>query len=557
MASAEYPKPCSKTTAFNAFIKDASNVTTFQTTTFDNKNVAFVGTLIGRNVNLYLPFPLKNQWDKLEKKLYNTWKCQLCKERMKTYKCYIDTHGMVACRSDIEVDKYIMSAKTTVTSMNTVIKKLPNSNAYDLWSLLPVTSDLVHPEVSGQSADESESFKHFHLTYDALTDEEVNVSDLTKAFRRYVPAIKILLNKITPSLRNTLTAFKSILEVETYAKVLIPGTDWLLMICKLMKKEFYKMSIFEQMQLLGDIICKSRISEDDNNDVVITDYHQANKSILTLLEIGTLRGIDKMKMELVSKWGSPSTYQRRTKEPTLKMAQIAMGQLKDFTNTIHTTAEIETHADTVKITKKPEGPTSSMEAFAQMGKKKQCNKYDFLSAQPKDASFVEPSNIRELLDKIKSGEIHSLKISTSLLKPCYSASTDIDRSNIIYDHLWNFLNYETGIRRFGYSDQEVTHIKHIKTFMHDNIIFIVKGSRYTRPKITDNCCFPEFLSTKCKRTSGPAYERLNKTLPINIPDTGELAIGLGTSVKDTKNELMLHVEVYINGSKTPTKITHF
>ena len=32
------------------------------------------------------------------------------------------------------------------------------------------------------------------------------------------------------------------------------------------------------MQTIGEIICKSRIVEDDNDDVVITDFHQASKS---------------------------------------------------------------------------------------------------------------------------------------------------------------------------------------------------------------------------------------------------------------------------------------
>ena len=142
-----------------------------------------------------------------------------------------------------------------------------------------------------------------------------------------------------------------------------------------------------------------------------------------------------MKAELAEKWGDPSKYQRRTRETTTKMAEIAMEKLKDFTNTIHTTAEIETHPDTVTIKPKPV-ITSSMGAFAEMGKKKKANKYDFMSVQAKESTFVNPSNIRELLDKIRSGEIHSLKISTQDLKPCYTAKTDLDRDNLIYDHLW-------------------------------------------------------------------------------------------------------------------------
>ena len=154
------------------------------------------------------------------------------------------------------------------------------------------------------------------------------------------------------------------------------------------------------------------------------------------------------------------------------MAEIA-GKTQDFTNTIHTTAEIETHPDTVTIKPKPV-VSSSMAAFAEMGKKKKANKYDFMSVQAKESAFVNPSNIRELLDKIRSGEIHSLKISTQDLKPCYTAKTDLDRDKLIYDHLWLYLNSESSEGRFGYGDQTITHIKHIKTHQHDNIIFKLK-----------------------------------------------------------------------------------
>jgi hypothetical protein len=540
----------SKTENFNDFVQDCAKVTPFQTQNKESKNIAFIGKIIQDNLLTYGPRESTPQWAKLDKKLFNTWRCVLCRDRIKNYKCYIDIDGMVACRSDIVVDKHITSATETITQINTYMK---TTYQRTLWTLVPVTQELVHPEVVGIS-DEGEEFKHFHLKYDSITDDTVNTDMLTKAFWRYVPIIITLLLKISPGLIDTLKAFRKILCVETYAKVLIPGTDWLLMVCDIMKKEFCKMSLSEKMQIIGEIICKSNIVEDDNDDVVITAFHQASKSVLVLLETGTLSGLEKMKMELATKWGDPSKYQRRTRETTVKMAQIAMNKLKDFTNTIHTTAEIETHPDTVTIKPKPV-VTSSMDAFAKMGKKKPHNKYDFLSTQSKKSAFVNPCNIRELLEKIKSGEIYNLKISTDSLKPCYTAKTDLERDNLIYDHLWLYLNNESATSRFGYGNKLVTHIKHIKTHQHNNIMFIIKNSRLT-PKITSNCCLPEFLSTKCKRSAGTAFEELNKSLPINTPE-GDLSIGLGTSISNMNGLLLLSAKVYINDSKTPVTITHY
>ena len=118
------------------------------------------------------------------------------------------------------------------------------------------------------------------------------------------------------------------------------------------------------------------------------------------------------------------------------------------------------------------------------------------------------------------------------------------------------LNSESSEGRFGYSNQTITHIKHIKTHQHDNIIFVVKNARQTA-KITLNCCLPEFLSTKCKRSAGTAFEELNRRLPINTPPEGELSIGLGTSVSNMSGKLLLTVKLFINDSRKPVTITHY
>ena len=114
---------------------------------------------------------------------------------MKKYKLYIDQNGLVSCRSKIEVDKHIESAKITFNEMDKYIKR---SQSHE-WTLIPVTPELVHPEVVGSSP-EGEEFRHIYLEYDGMTDETVDVEMLTKAFWRYVPNIKTLLSKITKNL---------------------------------------------------------------------------------------------------------------------------------------------------------------------------------------------------------------------------------------------------------------------------------------------------------------------------------------------------------------------
>ena len=105
-------------------------------------------------------------------------------------------------------------------------------------------------------------------------------------------------------------------------------------------------------------------------------------------------------------------------------------------------------------------------------------------------------------------------------------------------------------------------MSHIHTIFsettHKNIIFIVKDSRrslYNKP-ITSNCCLPEYLKPSVMRSCGKAFEYLNNKLPIVIPDMGELAIGLGTSVSSGKS-LLSSVNVKINGSDLCKVITTY
>jgi hypothetical protein len=432
-----------------------------------------------------------------------------------------------------------------------------------LWTLIPVTKEYIDSKFVGEDEFTGEKFAHFHLTFDKLTDEEVDIDKYTKVFWRYVPLMKNLLAKINPSLIRTLDEFIKILEVETYAKVLLPGTKWLRSICSSMPCEkFGTLSTAERMALIGNIICQSSISEDDNNQYVITNYHQASNSVLTLLETGTIWGIESMKRQLAKDFGNPHTYQRRTREATEKMAQIAIEKLGDFTNTIHTIAEIEAHSNTLTLQGAPKVQSSSISAFKKMGKPPEpSSKYDFVSKW-ENKGEISWSNLTlsDLLEKVRSGEIHSLKIDSSCsMTPCFTAKTDLDRSNIIHDFLWMYLNSESCYRRYGISEYlDITHIVPIKTDNHNNIMFLIKNSYKTLEyhPITGNCCFPEFLTTKCKRTAGTAFEQLNSVMPISIPRGQPISLGIGTSVINKNNELYKPINFMINGSKFSVKITH-
>ena len=539
---------CDDTQRFYDYLDKTSHAPVFTAETSDKKLVAFYAHVNIETIETdFLGYShnddIIKQFKSIPNIIYRSWRCNECRSRAKKYRNIICSQGPVLCQASDHYDRNCESVGKRVSNMWDLIRK---SNSMKYVKLIPLVKDMVDSPFEGSL--DGEEFKHFYLDFDHFTDDSVDIEMYKKALHRYSNLISTLLNKIDPSLVETLNIFKEIIMNDTYAKVLLPGTNWLIKICEKIPKNFRHMNILEKIAFIGKVICFSRISEDDNNDVVITNYHQVNNSILMLLEHGTRYGVDAMRKKISEDFGNPLTYQRRTKEATAKMAEIAMSKLKDFTNTIHTTAEIESHPDTVTV-KGPveaEKPQSSMSAFKEMAKPKKSSKYAF--AEKHDVGVVrKPKTVTELMDMIRTGYITNLKIKSDVGQPFYTASTDIDRSNIIYDHLWLFTGSSSGM--YCGKTLEITHIKNVKTHNHNNIMFVVKHSyKYLDASpITSNCCLPEFLSTKCKRTAGVAYEALNSRLPINIPKDQQLSLGFGVSVANSYGDLTEPINVYING----------
>ena len=61
-----------------------------------------------------------------------------------------------------------------------------------------------------------------------------------------------------------------------------------------------------------------------------------------------------------------------------------------------------------------------------------------------------------------------------------------------------------------------------------------------------NCCFPAFLSTEARRTCGAAFEMINRTTTLGVPQAGPLAVGVGASTVDDAGRLSQAVRLRIN-----------
>ena len=87
----------------------------------------------------------------------------------------------------------------------------------------------------------------------------------------------------------------------------------------------------------------------------------------------------------------------------------------------------------------------------------------------------------------------------------------------------------------------------------ENFVFVLENSKTCR-EITTTVGWSEFLSTGIRRVAGPTFEAVAKTMPIKYPRCGyagraELAIGIGTSKKNTHGKLFSNIRVKINGGR--------
>ena len=159
---------------------------------------------------------------------------------------------------------------------------------------------------------------------------------------------------------------------------------------------YNKLSFLSKIDFLGAMIINSKIVDGDGeSDVVITEYHQANNTILNLLEHAyNVRALEKMILKLCE----PSRYQRRVAPPKAGNVKAAMGKLGDFTNTMFTMDELEKHKDCIKI----KSSISSMGAFASQLTQSN-DKYGRLGGNSVDSI----RSFQDLVKNIRDGSIKS------------------------------------------------------------------------------------------------------------------------------------------------------
>jgi len=156
-----------------------------------------------------------------------------------------------------------------------------------------------------------------------------------------------------------------------------------------------------------------------------------------------------------------------------------------------------------------------------------------------------PTTINDLFNTLEN--FPGLKINTTNSFPVLLTEyPESARDALTHPFLWCFNNGQS-VSIYGISSgfQDISAI----IFMGRNVFFGIKESHLTTtPK---NTCFPEFLTPAYQRKCRSAFEDLNrKTSPLyNRDNNGGYALGVGTSRKDSSNNLYAPVTFSYNGQQ--------
>lgn len=153
-----------------------------------------------------------------------------------------------------------------------------------------------------------------------------------------------------------------------------------------------------------------------------------------------------------------------------------------------------------------------------------------------------PTTINDLFDNLDN--YPGLKINTANNQPVLLTEYPESAQNaLIHPFLWCFNNGQpASIYGISSGFQDISAI----IFMGRNAFFGINGSHLTTsPK---NTCFPEFLTPAYQRKCRSAFEDLNrKTSPLYTHNNSGYALGIGTSRKDSSNNLYTPITFSYNG----------
>ena len=568
-----------KDSNYKKYLNDLPQAVVFKSKDPLGREICYVGVMdCGVDLNM------------VHKNMKREWNCTLCGERGRKYANYVFKNGPHLCQYNSEL---LLSRYPTVVGshINECYKKFKQSgNLCNNWTLKVVTKSMVDPmvhvgeyrttgggsAVAAQCIPADEDFVHHYMPFSCVSGEDTDSEKYNKTFQKYVPLMSSMFAKITDLAQflDSIKLFIKIAKVATYGKALLPSAEWIETIVIGMKKPFSHMSKVEIMEFIGGVICSSPITKDDIDEdtgvvrsYAITFYHQLNKNSFSMLE----KACDEKGMkDMMEARFDPQTHMKRTAPLTEKKIQIAEKKLGLVQNRIFTLSEIEGHDDTVAICPSESGGAKGESMYSKLRAtiphappRKSIGGFADRARKSERVDFSHITTYRQLIDAVHSGEITELHVDpSSTMCEVYAAKSTIDPSKLVEyknneKYFWSFdTSYRKVIRTYA-TWPKVTHIKRVEVGIKHNHIFFITGEVSIENAKLPNCYFNDFINSAYERSCGTVFSAMNRTEPYVGIISKYGAFGLGTSIKDSYNNLRNPVKLKVNGKNVYITISKY
>lgn len=536
----------------------------------NNSIPVFQGILFGTTENVAVLLEMKPELlhsiarNKIYRLAKKEWDCKTCADRIQKMSLCVASDGNTPVCSFVHASRNELQ-KELCAKCDDLIKSYIVSTKGHQWNYKIVRSDTLYAD-RASNIDEQTGMVWRHYSWvptqnsEALADHRVKDGNtlelLEKALNKYCPMMMNLFDKIgvNADLLASMVTVKQLLAESSYGKQQIPAVDWFIKhISNLLeiRPDWHYLTWLQKVDVVIKAICDCSLSiaDDDSGDVLCGLWHTVSGNVLDLLEKGET---PKAVVAMIEMRNDPRNYKQTTAAPKAVHIEKARNLFKGFTATIHTTAELEQLEGCATVRGNAEPSNDVDDAFSGMAvaaaaKKKKSSRYSGFASRMNSSSDTHPTNMRELMDSIRSGSVRKLELipphSTVYTAKWYGEN--IIPADFCVPHLWIF----TSDGRWNSAKYyEITHVYRMKTRDRENYHFIIKNARdtlYSKP-LKGNCTLKEFLATKHQKTAGNAFHALKNTTNVQIPRWDQLSLGVGTSV-DKGTSLMSTLQMKING----------
>lgn len=510
----------------------------------------------------------------IAREIKNKYKCRECAERIAEFSSLQDANG-----ESIFSPEYIYNRLSISDHAENEEERCFYSKLQEMMRRSPIKKINSIYIVTGDALldlqKEKGGFDHFYKNIPQIyRSDDISKEDHIKinfVINRYLFSptkshMFTMVEKIcTPTVKdglNSLILMKKCLEESAYGNILSNATEWLYNLIEKInqcEKEWVYVKDTDKWNICVEFLLKLPISKDYTGYVIET-YQTASNNVIDLMGVASNMECMKKMIEIRM---SPLNYQRRepTKELSTTQVMNAIKVLGDFKNTIMTVDELsmyEPNTILLNDVKQDVGSTTSvgstLNAFEKMGniisgKNRGVLHSGGFSLRCGTTSTTQiPTNIKTISDVLefcKKNENVNVEIDTYDMNKTYVAKTNLDIDKLCVPYLWAFSTSKHLISpRFSKVVAIVPTYLNEKIKRYKSVHFIIKGER---PFASRNCCFPEFLSSEYTRVCGPAFEKLNTSVEIEVP-IGEvsLACGVGTSAINSGNMLQKKITLKIN-----------